>query len=145
MKTTGATAARLGFTKLWRLQGAPTLRIVAPIPAWITPMGVIYDANHDKFVFDGQVIPVAWHTQPALVVGFLVNQSRNAVSLEVVGLTTTAGLTVTVLWSADVQAAIQSCWGIGISNVLYRVQSWEVLPLGVTTPTEIRLELSEGN
>lgn len=144
-RTVGAASARLSFTKLWRLRGQPTLRIIKPIATWTLPAGVLYDANQDQFV-DTQGVPqtVSYATQPATVVGFLVNQGRKSVELAIPGMVTTDTIDVTVLWSAAVQTQIQTCWGVVIDNRLYRVSSWEPMPLGTPTPTEIRITLSEG-
>jgi hypothetical protein len=142
MKVIGSLMSKRAFMKLWRLSGKPELAIIKPIAAWTLPAGVSYDSNLDRFVDgSGRTANVGWASQPALTVGFLANPQRNDVSLEVPGVTTVARTNVTLLWSVATQAALAEAWGIVISGKLYRIKNWELIPLGVSTPNSIDVEL----
>lgn len=145
-RTIGAKVARISFLKLWRLRGSPTMRVIKPISTWTLASGVTYDANRDQFV-NGSGVPqvVSYLTQPHTIVGFLVNQSRKDVELAIPGVLTTDSIDVTILWTQEMQEQIAACWGIVISSKLYRVSTWEVLPMGTPTPTEIKITLIEGS
>jgi hypothetical protein len=118
--------------------------IVPPITQWTLHAGVVYDGNLDTFVNGaGQPVDVDWKTQTLLKVAFLPGQQSNDVTLAVPGVTTVAKTPVTVLWTKDVEAAIRAAWGVAISGKLYRIDKWDLIPLGVAIPNSIDLELVE--
>lgn len=137
-----ARSARRAFNKLWRLSGKPTLNAIRPVAEWELPAGVAYDAHRDRFVDQLRMdVEVDWREQPAVSLGFLPEQALHEMQLDLAGLVTSEAMHVVVLWSQEAQDAIASAWGVAISGRLYRVDTFELRPAGVETPTDIAVSL----
>lgn len=142
MKVAGSRLARIAFRKLWRLSGEPKLKIIEPIANWTLAAGVTYNARHDQFMTASKTaVTVDWTVQPSLEVGFLSKPQRNEVDVAIPGVVTLSTTSITLLWTAETQAALAVAWGVVISDKLYRVERWDLIPLGVPTPNSIDVEL----
>lgn len=145
-KPVGARQARLAFHKIWRLCGEPTLQIIPPVSAWSLPAGVSFDRHIDRFVDgSGASVVVNWRDQITTEVRFLPKSDSHNAALRMLGVVVTDGMTVTILWSADIAEKVKTAWGVLLSDRLYRVQAWQTVPPGVSAPTVIELSLTEGD
>jgi len=143
-KTHGRSQAVKGFRRAHRLIGNPTLSIVPPIPQWELPVGVSYNAHHDRFL-DGSdlAVDVDWQTQTMTTVDFVPNSSRVTVNLGVGGMGFFDMTRVTLLWADGMEAQIKNAWGVVIGETLFRVANVSVVPLGVPAPYAIEVSLRE--
>lgn len=134
------------FDEGHKLFGEPTMKIIQPVSAWTLPSGVTYDPHQDQFMDDDDnVVSVTYATQPSTTVKFLPTQQRNDMTIGIPGLVTVTATEqpVTLKWTSAVQAAIAQNWGVLIGSTLYRVKTWEVFPIGATSPIEIKVSLVE--
>ncbi len=144
MKFVGSRLAKIAFNKLLRLSGSPKLTVIEPIANWNVADNLTYNAKRDQFLTPANTaVAVAWQGQPSLELAFLPQPQQNEVDLALPGLVTQAKTSVTVLWSAETQAAIDAAWGVAIGGKLYRVDRWTLIPVGVAKPNSIDLELVE--
>ena len=144
MKVVGSIASRKAFLALWRMSGKPVLEAIAPITQWTIPYGITYSAQRDQFVNSaGALIKVPWSIQLAVTIPFLPKPQHNDVAFNVPGINTTSSTSLTLLWSVETARTIETAWGIHISGKLYRVKSFQVIPLGSPTPNSIDVELIE--
>ena len=144
MKVTGSRLAKVAFKKLWRLSGQPQLRLIKPLANWTVAAGLTYNPKRDQFLNVSNVaVAVDWSNQPCLEVDFLPKPQQNEVDLGIPGVMTLAKTNVTLLWTTAIEAALKVAWGVVISDKLYRVDRWQLIPLGVPTPNSIDVELVE--
>lgn len=144
MKVVGSRLVKVAFNKLWRLSGSPKLRLIEPIANWELPTGTTYNARHDQFMaLSRAVVNVDWTDQPYLELPFLSKPQQNDVEVGIPGVITMAKTSITLLWSAETQAALAVAWGVTISGKLYRVERWQLIPLGVSTSNSIDVDLVE--
>lgn len=145
-KPAGSNQVRTAFAKLWRLSGEPALQIIPAISEWSLPAEVVYDRHVDQFVdASGAPVVVDWRTQPTTEVHFLPRSDSHNAALRMLGLTVTDGVNVAILWDEMVCALVKEAWGVLLSDRLYRIESWQTIPPGVSGPTMINLSLAEGD
>lgn len=120
------------------------MKIIKPVSTWTLAAGIEYDPHQDQFIQgDGEVAGVTYIAQPSITVNYLPSRQNNAMTIGIPGLTTVTATEQPIIlqWTAIVQAAIATCWGVLIGDTLYRVKSWELFPL--VSPVEIRVSLIE--
>lgn len=141
----GQQTSKAAFKKIWRIKGSPTLGIIGPISGWTLPAGVTFNSRLNTFVdSNGDPTEVEWSTQTTTAVNFLPRGVSTTQNMEVAGVVSTQYTEVVVQWDAATETAIANAWGIVLNSKLWRVERWQLEPLGAVTPTEISLTLVEG-
>lgn len=138
----------VGFMQMWRYRGRPTMQVIQPVSAWTLASGVTYDPHQDQFIDgEGGVVSVTYTTQPSITVKYLPSRQNNALTIGIPGLVTVTATEQPVIlqWTSATQTAISTCWGVLMGGVLYRVKTWELFPVGASSPVEIRVSLIEAN
>ena len=144
MNPVNGRSSKAAFTLLWRINGGPYLKVIKPVTAWKLPTGVTYDARRDQFLDTQEdAVEINWRTQPYLSLPFLPPKETVEVAFAVPGVASGGSVSVLLLWSSKSESAFKDAWGVSIGDVLYRVESHELFPKGVSSPLTIRVELEE--
>lgn len=141
----GVKTVRSMFRAAHRVAGRPCLSIIPPVSEWVLPSGVTYDAYRDKFI-NGSGVPVAveWSTQAVTIADYVPDRAMTGITFGMTGITTEDTTNVALLWDEDTETALRAAWGVSIGGVLYRINSIDLAPQGVTPAYLLQLSLKRG-
>lgn len=141
----GVRTVRSMFRAAHRIAGRPCLSVIPPVSEWVLPAGVTYDAYRDTFI-NGSGVPVTveWATQAVTTADYLPDRAMTGLTFGMTGVTTEDTTNVALLWDEDTEVALRAAWGIAIDGNLYRVNSVDRAPQGVTTAYLLQVALKQG-
>ena len=135
------------FRTAWAQIGRPLAYVYDPLSGWTLSSGVSYDSHDDRFEDGvGAEVNVNHASQSYLEVKYVPATRELMITMDVmqIGVLREPGLSLLLLNTTGLSAALESNWAISINSVLYRMTDWndvQPIPEAFGTPTLYRVRV----